>query len=248
VGGPFVRTAADIDRIPPPAVGQQGRYPLMLEALARVVSALGRDVFIVACFDQYPFSLAAALMGLEAILVKLREDPPFVEALMARCEECALAYGRALAQVGADLLSGGDSPAGLVGPRCYATLVLPAEKRLIAGLKTATGKPVSLHICGDTTPLLPPMASSGADLLELDHPVDLGHACRTVGPDVGLWGNIDPVGVLLEGTPAAVRQKVHAVLDTVKAAGHRRFVLSSGCTLAVQTPHQNLEAFLSALS
>ena len=90
------------------------------------------------------------------------------------------------------------------------------------------------------------MASSVADLLEVDHPVDLGHACCTVGPDVGLWGNIDPVGVLLEGTPAAVRQKVHAALDTVKAAGHRRFVLSSGCTLTVGTPHENLEALLRA--
>jgi uroporphyrinogen-III decarboxylase len=67
-----------------------------------------------------------------------------------------------------------------------------------------------------------------------------------VGPDVGLWGTIDPVGVLLEGTPAAVRQKVRSLLESVKAAGHRRFVLSSGCTLAVGTPHENLEALLRA--
>jgi MtaA/CmuA family methyltransferase len=218
----------------------------MLEALARVVAALGHDVCIVACFDQYPFSLAAALLGLDTIMFKLREDPRFVEALMARCEEYALAYGCALAQAGADLLSGGDSPAGLIGPRWYESLALPAEKRLIAGFKAATGKPVSLHICGSTTSLLPFMASSGADLLEVDHPVDLGHACRTVGPGIGLWGNIDPVRVLLEGTPAAVRQTIQAVLDAVKAAGHRRFVLSSGCTLAVGTPHENLEALLRA--
>jgi len=246
VGGPFVRTAADIDRIPPPDVDRQGRYPLMLEALARVVSALGRDACIVACFDQYPFSLAAALMGLDTIMLRLREDPRFVEALMARCEQYALAYGQAMARAGADLLSGGDSPAGLVGPHWYESLVLPVEKRLIAGLKAATGKTVSLHICGDTTSLLPLMASSGADLLEVDHPVDLGHASRTVGSGIGLWGNVDPVGVLLEGTPAAVRQAVRAALDTVKAAGHHRFVLSSGCTLAVGTPHENLEALLRA--
>ena len=244
IGEPFIRTAADIDRIPSPDLGRQGRYPLMLEALARVVTTLGRHAGVVACFDQYPFSLAAALMGLDAIMIKLREDPPFVEALMARCEEYALAYGCALAQAGADLLSGGDSPAGLIGPRWYESLVLPAEQRLITGLKAATGKPVSLHICGDTSSLLPLMASSGADLLELDHPVDLGDACHTVGPDIGLWGNLDPVGVLLEGTPATVRSKVRAALNTVKSAGHRRFVLSSGCTLAVGTPQENLRALL----
>lgn len=55
IGEPLVQTAADIDRIPNPDVGSQGRYPLMLEALTRIVERLGKEVFIVACFDQYPF-------------------------------------------------------------------------------------------------------------------------------------------------------------------------------------------------
>ena len=36
---------------------------MMLEALERIRQALGDEVFVVACFDQYPFSLACALMG-----------------------------------------------------------------------------------------------------------------------------------------------------------------------------------------
>jgi MtaA/CmuA family methyltransferase len=246
VGEPLVRTAADIDRLPPPDVGTQGRYPLMLEALTRIVSVLGKDVFIVACFDQYPFSLAAALMGINELMLKLHDDRPFVQALMARCEDFALAYGQALTAAGADLLSGGDSPAGLIGPPAYAAIALPAEQQLIGKLKTATGKPVSLHICGDATRLLPLMASSGADVLELDHAVDIASACRVVGPGIGLWGNLDPVRVLAQGTPETVRVETDKVLSAVQAAGHRRFVLSSGCTLAVETPCRNLEAFLGA--
>ena len=34
---PMIRSAADIDRIPAPNPSSQGRYPLMLEALVRVV-------------------------------------------------------------------------------------------------------------------------------------------------------------------------------------------------------------------
>ena len=244
LGEPLVQTAADIDRIPSPEVATQGRYPLMLEALSRIVSALGKDVFIVACFDQYPFSLAAALMDINEIMLKLHDDPGFVRALMTRCEAYALAYGQALSQTGADMLSGGDSPAGLIGPQPYAEIALPAEKRLIGKLKSATGKPVSLHICGHATHILPLMAASGADVLELDHAVDLREACRIVGPDLGLWGNLDPVRVLAQGTPTEVRAEAHSVLTTIQAAGHRRFVLSSGCTLPVETPYQNLEALL----
>ena len=245
-GDPLIRVAADIDRIPAPDVGGQGRYPLMLDALSRVVAALGKEVFIVACFDQYPFSLAAALMNINEIMLKVFDDPPFVKALMERCAEYGAAYARALGEAGADLLSGGDSPAGLLGPDLYRELVLPDEKKLIASIKSATGKPVSLHICGNATPILPDMAGTGADVLELDHAVDIGAACRMVGPGIGLWGNLDPVRILARGAPKGVNEQAREVLRGVRAAGHRRFVLSSGCTLAVETPPANLEALLLA--
>ncbi len=244
LGEPLVRTARDIERIPAPEAGSQGRYPLMLEALARVVKTLGDGVFIAACFDQYPFSLGAALMGINQIMLKVVEDRPMVEALMERCLEYGLAYGRALGEAGADLLSGGDSPAGLIGPRAYHELVLPFERRLIAGLKSAAPLPVSLHICGNALPLLPEMAASGADVLEIDHQVDLTRACRLVSPQVALWGNLDPVSVLARGSVEQVRQAARQALEAVRACGRRRFVLSSGCTLAMETPPENLEAFL----
>lgn len=244
IGPPLVQSAQDIDRIPPPDVGSQGRYPLMLEALERVNTALGRDVFIVACFDQYPFSLAAALMGVNEIMLKLVDNRPMVEALMERCVEYGAAYAQALSKAGADMLSGGDSPAGLIGPHAYQDVALPFEKRLIAAVKGATDRPVSLHICGNALPILGGMASSGADVIEIDHKVELARACSIVGPDLALWGNLDPVGMLAQGSEQQVQAAARNALAAVKASGHRRFVLSSGCTLAMETPPENLSAML----
>jgi uroporphyrinogen decarboxylase len=246
IGQPPVSEPSDVDRIPPPDVSSHGRYPMMIEALERVVDAIGKEVFIAACFDQYSFSIAAALMGISQIMLRLHDDPEFVRALMLKCEEYAFAYARALADAGADMLSGGDSPAGLLGPTTYSTEVLPSEKRLVARLKAATGKPVSLHICGDATRLLPSMASAGADILEIDHAVDIGNACRLAGPEIVLWGNLNPVDVLAQSTPQRVTQVAQAALEASRKAGHSRFVLSSGCTLAVETPHENLEALIRA--
>lgn len=246
MGEALVRSAADIDRIPAPDITRLGRYPLMLKALSRIVGALGQEVFIVACFDQYPFSLAAALMGMNEIMLKVYDDPPFVEALMERCAEYALAYGSALGHAGADMLSGGDSPAGLLGPQLFQAVALPAERRLIVQLQAASGKPVSLHICGNSTPILPFMKTAGADVLELDHAVSVSEACRIIGPATTLWGNLDPVAVLAQGTPERVTGEAHRVLEAVKHSGHKRFVLSSGCTLAMETPHQNVDALINA--
>lgn len=243
-GKPLIQTGRDIDRIPSPAPASQGRYPLMIDALQRVVEALGGAVFIVACFDQYPFSLAAALMGINEIMLKLKDDRPMVEALMERCLEYGVAYARALGAAGADMLSGGDAPAGLIGPTAYREIAWPFERRLVAALETTEAVPVSLHICGDALPVLGDMARTGADVLEIDHKVDLDAACRTVGPEVALWGNLDPVSVLAQGRAEDVEQAARAAIQAVRARGHRRFVLSSGCTLAMETPFENLEAML----
>jgi MtaA/CmuA family methyltransferase len=248
MGAPLVQKPSGIDRILPPDVGSQGRYPVMLEALARVVKAIGHEVYVVACFDQYPFSLAAALMGINQIMLWLKDDRAMVEALMERCLEYGIAYGKALGEAGADMLSGGDSPAGLIGPRAYREVALPFEKRLVAALKSSVSKPVSLHICGNATPILADMKSSGADVIEIDHQVDLGLACRVVGPDIGLWGNLDPVGLLARGRPEAVELAARRACAAAAGCGHSRFVLSSGCTLAMQTPYDNLEALVRGAS
>jgi len=247
IGGPCIRSAADIDRIPPPDPASQGRWPIMLEALRYVVEAVGGETFIVACFDQYPFSLACAMMGIEQVMVKLLDDRPLVEALMQRGVEYAVAYASALADAGADMLSGGDSPVGLIGPRLYRSAALPFERRVIAELKRRHSPPISLHICGNATPILPDMAASEADVLELDHQVDAVTACRSVGPDVAIWGNLDPVGLLARAAPDEVRRATSALLSAFRTCGHKRFVISSGCTLAIDTPAANIEAMLDAV-
>lgn len=244
LGEPRVQSRLDIAGLPAPDPATQGRCPLMIEATRRVAAAIGQETTIVACFDQFPFSLAAALMGINELMLALDDEPELVTALMERCLKQALAYGQALAAAGADVLTGGDSPAGLIGPERYRELVLPFEQRLIAALKATTGKPVSLHICGDARSILADMARSGADLLEVDYRTDLAEACRTVGPDIALWGNLDPVAVLARGSAGDVTQAAHAALAA--AACHPRFILGSGCTLAVETPFANVEALIAA--
>ncbi|MFI5355806.1 MAG: uroporphyrinogen decarboxylase family protein [Opitutales bacterium] len=244
LGEPRVRTLADVRALPAPDPERQGRCPLMLAVTRRVVEQIGREAAVVACFDQYPFSLAAALLGINELMLALDENPSLVAAVMERALAQGIAYGRALAAAGADVLTGGDSPAGLIGPRRYRELALPFERRLIAALREATGKPVSLHICGDAGRILADMGRSGADLLEIDYRTDLAEACRVVGPDIGLWGNLDPVAVLAQGDAETVRAAARRALAA--AAGHLRFILGSGCTLAVETPFANVDALIAA--
>lgn len=143
-GEPLIQTDADIARIPPPDPTKQGRWPLMIDALRRIRRAVGRDVFVVACFDQYPFSLACAAMGIEKAMMAAMEDRPLLRRLLERCADYAVAYAGALAEAGADLLSGGDSPAALLGPELHREIAFPFEQHVIARIRAATSVPVDL--------------------------------------------------------------------------------------------------------
>jgi MtaA/CmuA family methyltransferase len=242
----FIHSTQDIERIPSPDPYSQGRQPLMLDALRLVKESLGDDVFLVGCFDQSPFSLACAVGGIARIMVQTLADPGFLQALMDRCVAFAISYGQAMAKCGADMLSTGDSPVGLVGPAVYHAHCLPAEQRVFDGLRTSTDCKLSLHICGNATTFLPDMAKSGADVLEIDHLVEIERACQLVPDDIALWGNIDPVGVLLHENADRVETEATLVLRKAASNKRRRFVLSSGCTLAPATPSRNIQALLRA--
>jgi MtaA/CmuA family methyltransferase len=242
----LIRSLRDIEGTPPADPSRQGRQPLMLEALWRIVEAVGDEIFVVACFDQSPFSLACAVGGLSEVMVRTRTDRPFVEALLERCIEYTTAYGRAMGECGAHMLSTGDSPAALVGPELYRELCLPAERRVFQALREETAAKLSLHICGDTRAILPDMVHSGADVLEIDHLVDIEAACHVVPEEIAIWGNVDPVDVLLRSDEPGIRSHVTDLLDRVHATGRDRFVLSSGCALAPDTPTENLHAFFHA--
>lgn len=245
VGGPVIKTMGDISAIPAADPHRRGRQPMMLQALARVRETLGDKTFIIGCFDQSPFSLACALAGLDRVMMKLKTDRPFVAALMDRCEEHARAYGRAMADAGADMLATGDSPAGLIGPELYREVALPAERRVFSALRLNTSVFLSLHICGNATPILRDMATSGAHILEIDHAVDMADACRIVPNDIAILGNIDPVEIFLRGDAGAMEKACVEFLDKIRAAGRRRFVLASGCTIPPETPAINIQTFLN---
>lgn len=241
--GGFVCSTSDIANIPAPDPTSQGRQPLMLDALRQVKKALGDDVFVIGCFDQSPFSLACAVGGITNIMLKVITEPEFVQTLLERCTEYAISYGQAMAECGADMLSTGDSPAGLVGPELYRSHCLPAEQRVFKTLRESTDCKLSLHVCGDATAILTNMAESGADVIELDQSVDFQIACQRLPGDIAIWGNIDPVGILLRGTPEDVQETARDLIRQA-ASEDRRFVLSSGCTLAPSTPPSNMDALI----
>lgn len=184
-----------------------------------------------------PAAEAADLRDLMNFLMDVMDDEVFAGELMDLCVDVAIDFARAQVEAGCDTIGIGDAIASQVSPDVYERLIQPREKRLVRAIKDM-GAFVKLHICGNTTHLLPGIADLGIDILDVDYKVSLAAARAALGGSVTLSGNLDPAADILRGTPDSIRAKVLAAYE---AAGNP-YMVNAGCEIPSGTPHGNLRA------
>ncbi len=184
-----------------------------------------------------PCAEAADLRGINNLMLDFYDDPQFVRDLFGFIVELELKFAKAQVDAGVDLMGVGDAAASLVGPRVYEEFIWPYEKKLVDGLR-AMGTKVRLHICGNTRAILAGMGRLGCEIVDLDYPSPLSEGRAAMGPNQVLLGNINPVKVLRDGTPASVTE---AIAECHRQAGPR-YIVGAGCEVPRETSHDNLRA------
>jgi uroporphyrinogen decarboxylase len=237
---------SEVERLEVPDPLTDGRMPVMLEATRLVRRALGDEVAI-RTPGTGPFALASYFVGTQEFLLELGlakagldgSDPAPIHRALDLAADALIAFGKACFDAGSDLLHCGDSLAScdVISPRDYEEWAFPYQRKVIQAWK-AYGAKTLLHICGDSTQVLDLYAETGADIIEIDHKVDLAYAKGVVGDRTCVIGNVDPVTVLLQGTPERVREASRACLDAAVPGGG--YVLGSGCVVPRITPLANV--------
>lgn len=187
---------------------------------------------------------AADLRGVSTLMLDLFERPDWVIELLEFCCEQAILFARAQMAAGADIIGLGDAVASQVSPAWYRLYALPYERRIFQAVKNSGGI-ARLHICGDTTLILHEMATSGADIVDIDWMVDYQKAAEISDNDgPAICGNFDPVKIMLQGSPEQVRE---AVINCLSIGGDKN-LSAAGCEIPINTPYSNLHAQTAALS
>ena len=226
-----------LDRLPlPDPLAPGSRMKDRVDAVALLAREAGQDL-IVEGWVEGPCALAADLRGVNTLMLDFIDDPPFVEALFDYCVRLEIGFARAQIEAGATLIGIGDAAASLIGPRLYHDLVLPFEKRLVAAIR-GMGVPVRLHICGNTRKIARGMGETGADIIDLDFLTPMSEARAAMPEPQVLLGNIDPVRVLRDSTPA----QVEAALEECWRAAGPSWIAGPGCETPRGTPFENIEA------
>ncbi|HVF15079.1 MAG TPA: uroporphyrinogen decarboxylase, partial [Acidimicrobiales bacterium] len=188
VAEPF-RSASDLDRLRP--LDADADMPYVLETVRLLVAEL--DVPLIG-FAGGPFTLATYLIGASKEQTKakafMHAEPALWADLLDRLAGIVLASLRAQVGAGAAAVQLFDSWAGVLSPSDYRRHVLPATRRVVAGLADL-GVP-RVHFGVGTGELLELMHEAGADVVGVDWRVPLDRARTRLGPDVAVQGNLDP--------------------------------------------------------
>jgi uroporphyrinogen decarboxylase len=224
VAEPF-RGPADIDRLRPLEPDED--VPYVAEAVRLLVKELAVPLI---GFAGAPFTLASYLVegGPSKTHARTKAfmyaDPAGWALLTERLADIALASLRAQVHAGASAVQLFDSWAGALSAADYATYVLPASRRIFAGLADL-GVP-RIHFGVGTGELLGLMGEAGADVVGVDFHLPIDEGARRVGPGRAVQGNLDPAACLAPWEVVAARTR--DVLDRAKGLEGHVFNLGHG--------------------
>jgi uroporphyrinogen decarboxylase len=243
--GPIVQDySKDLGRLRIPNPYKDGRLPQMLSIISRL-KELCNGLAPVLGYCQAPFRHAAMLRGLETILRDTKKAPEELRELLDISLTGLIHWGIAVAEAGADIINISDPTVSrdVMSRETWLEFGFPYLKRLVQALKK-TGKPLKLHVCGDTTDRMDTFVEAGFNILSLDTKVDFKKAREKVGDSVCLMGNICPNTTLLFGSPEDVEVDSKKLIHQAGRSG--RFILASGCMLSPDTRGENVQAMVKS--
>jgi uroporphyrinogen decarboxylase len=214
-----------------------GRMPVFVEVVRRMKQNFP---ILVGGYVIGPFTLAGELAGVEDFLEMLISNPSLAKEILSFTTDFLTRYAEELFSAGADVVAILDPTSVTLSPKYYNEFSAPYVREMVERL----GKPLILHICGNTNHLLEAMVETGAVGLSLDSMVDLREAAERVPKNVVLIGNLDPVNVFLRGTPEIVKRRTRELVE--RMMGVENFILSSGCDIPIEAPLENISAFMRA--
>lgn len=190
-------------------------------------------------------------LGVEGAFLAMMTDPE-------KCKALLKAYARATCvHVGEQIDAGANAinfsapwtGQNFISREMFEEIIAPAH-RIVTAYCRERNTPCYCHTCGSIGDRLELIIDIGFSGLEcLDPPplgnVELDDAVKRIGQTTSIKGNIDPVNVLMNGTPEQIRRDAIRRLETgMKSEG---FILSTACSIAPETPAKNLDVLFGVV-
>ncbi len=218
--------------------GQNFRCSNRIREITEFKRQVGNDLFIVGWVEG-PVAEYVDLRGASSASMDFLLEQEAVEKTMDTIMESAFEFISLQAKAGAHCIGIGDAFCSQIGPDLYETYAFERQKKLVDHIHRL-GAIAKLHICGDTTSILPLMIKTGADIVDIDHLVhSMSDFKPLLQPNQVFCGKADPVKIIQDGSPELI--KITVIDDLNQSNG--RCIISAGCEITPGTSNSNLRAF-----
>ena len=238
-----VRSGKDVDGLND--FDPEKELSFVYEAVKKTCAALDGRVPLIG-FAGAPFTLASYLIEGAGSRNYIHTKKLYYTApedwhrLMQRLCQLITKYLNCQIAAGAQAVQLFDSWAGCLTPGDYEKFVLPYTRSVIAGI--TKGVPV-INFSTGTAGLLKQIRAAGGNVIGFDWRINLDEGWATVGHDVAVQGNLDPVALF--ASPKEIRRRVADVLDRVSNRPGHIFNLGHG--VLPETPVDHVIAMVEAV-
>jgi uroporphyrinogen decarboxylase len=232
----------DVDRLRAVDRTADNRVEATVISAEILIKELAGEFFCYATIPS-PFTLASYLRGVSELMTDLYNDPLAVKDLLDFTTELVIEEVKLYASLGVHGLTVCDPSASgsVISPRHFGAFAMPSTKRVARAVEEL-GLKAMLHVCGDTTKILPYIKEIAPAAFTFDYAADVALVKEALGESMCLIGNVDPSDTLLMGSPEKVRQDTQDCIDKGRAGGG--YVVGGGCDIGVETPIENVRTMI----
>lgn len=239
---PPIRTVEDINRLRR-VTAHELHY--VSDAVRMVRGALPENIPLIG-FCGAPFTVASYMIegkgskNFVATKTLMYRHPEAWHELMDKIVQASAHYLNGQIDSGVQAVQIFDSWVGCLDEEDYRKYVLQHTDRLMHALKP--GIPI-IHFAANNATLLQPLRDAGGDVIGLDWRVRLDQAWATLGFDIAVQGNLDPVS--LYGDRAEVQRRAEAILR--QANGRPGHIFNLGHGVLPDTPVDNVKHLIDVV-
>ncbi len=215
----------------------KGRFPVVARAI-KLLCEENKSKASVVPFIEGPFTLACLVIGINAMYKAMIKDRAKAQYVLERLTDLSILYAQTLCASGADSIIVLDPNVMGLTVKQFTEMIRPVYQKLTQTIQS----PLILHICGNVSPLLGVLCSTGFSAFSFDYPaVPIQSVKNALDGKMKIIGSVPTITHLLNGTKEDVLQiSLQLIEEGVD-------ILAPSCFVAPETPLENVKAMGEAI-
>jgi uroporphyrinogen decarboxylase len=240
----IIKSESDLSSLVIPNPKTDGLMPQYLHTLGLFLEQ--EDIFLDALRFTWsigPGEMATYFCGITNFFIALKNDKKLAWGVLEKVTQGIIAWINAQLDTNPHavgmLLT--DDISGMISEKHYEEFLFPFHRRIREEFPDLI---IVFHNDAKSDHILQPIADTGFDVFNFGKTTDIKNCRESISDQICLMGNIDPLDLMINGSPEDVYKKAEECLSVF--SGQQGYMLSVGGGLNAGIPVENIQALINA--